>query len=160
MMYVRCIDTTGVPALVGQGAMRAVPDFDSAFLRVSTAEGAPIGSYLAHRFQPCEAPPATTPAPAHDAAAVAPAEGLAGTLATRHGRYGSFAVNGQIAQDIKAVMRNAPKWCALSGAQQEALDMFASKISRILTGDPNYLDNWHDVAGYAARIEELLKEQA
>ncbi|CAB4241391.1 hypothetical protein UFOVP60_42 [uncultured Caudovirales phage] len=62
--------------------------------------------------------------------------------------------------ELKALMRSAPKWCALTGAQQEALDMFASKISRILTGDPNYQDSWHDIAGYATRIEELLKEQA
>lgn len=73
--------------MVGQGVMRAEPGpGDSAFLRVSTAEGAPIGNYLAHRFRPCEAPPATTPAPTPPEAAVAPAGGLSGGVKHDEGK--------------------------------------------------------------------------
>lgn len=108
------------------------------------------------RFQRISEPPATTPAPTPAEAAVAPAEGLAGTLAARGSRYGSFETNGRIAQELKAVMRGSPNWSSLSGAQAEALDMFASKISRLLTGDPDYADNWHDIAGYATLVENTL----
>jgi hypothetical protein len=38
----------------------------------------------------------------------------------------------------------------------EALDMIAVKISRILTGDPNYSDNWHDIQGFAKLVENRL----
>lgn len=110
------------------------------------------------RFRPLAAPQATTPAPAPDEAPVAPAEGLAGTLAARGSRYGSFETNGSIAQEIKRTMRSAPKWGELTGAQAEALDMFASKISRMLTGDPDYSDNWHDIAGYATLVEDTLSK--
>lgn len=114
------------------------------------------GPWRVSRFQRAPDAPATTPAPTPPEAAVAPAGGLAGTLAARDARYGSFGTNGKIAQELKAVMRRSPKWGALSGAQAEALDMFASKISRILTGDPDYADNWHDIAGYATRVEATL----
>src|SRR5690606_10084595 len=30
------------------------------------------------------------------------------------------------------------------------------KIARILIGDPNYADNWHDIQGYAKLVEERL----
>lgn len=111
---------------------------------------------LATRFQRLQDEEAPTPAPAPAEAAVAPADGLAGTLAARGSRYGSFETNGRIAQDLKDVMRRAPNWGGLTGAQAEALDMFASKISRLLTGDPDYPDNWHDIAGYATLVEETL----
>jgi len=38
--------------------------------------------------------------------------------------------------------------------------MILHKIARILNGDPEYSDNWHDIAGYATLIEvALIKEQ-
>ena len=40
----------------------------------------------------------------------------------------------------------------------EALDLIASKIGRMLSGNLNYIDNWHDIAGYATLIENRLKQ--
>jgi hypothetical protein len=40
--------------------------------------------------------------------------------------------------------------------QREALDMIAHKIGRILNGDPNYADSWHDLEGYARLVEQRL----
>lgn len=37
------------------------------------------------------------------------------------------------------------------------LEMIAHKIARILNGDPNYADNWHDIAGYATLIDLQLQ---
>lgn len=37
--------------------------------------------------------------------------------------------------------------------------MIAGKIARIINGDPNYVDSWHDIAGYATLIEQELKEK-
>ena len=37
-----------------------------------------------------------------------------------------------------------------------AMYMIASKMARIVNGDPNYIDNWHDIAGYATLVEQEL----
>ena len=80
-------------------------------------------------------------------------------LAGREGRYGSFQGHAKIAQDLKAVMHNAPNWSKLTDVQKEALEMIQHKIARILNGDPNYHDSWLDVAGYATLIANRLESK-
>jgi hypothetical protein len=41
------------------------------------------------------------------------------------------------------------KTSALTDKQQYCIDMMLMKISRILQGDPNKADTWHDIEGYA-----------
>lgn len=36
--------------------------------------------------------------------------------------------------------------------------MIFQKISRIVNGDPDYADNWHDIQGYARLVEERLQK--
>ena len=79
------------------------------------------------------------------------------TLSERGGRYGTFAANAEISQALKGVMQAAPNWKYLRADQAEALDMIAAKISRILSGDANYHDSWHDIEGYARLVSETLK---
>lgn len=79
------------------------------------------------------------------------------TLAERGNRYGTLLENGQVAQSIKQTMRVTPNWSLLSNDKKEALDQIASKISRILVGDPEYKDNWHDIIGYATCVEKTLE---
>ena len=45
----------------------------------------------------------------------------------------------------------------LPAPMKESLHMIASKMARIVNGDPEYLDNWHDIGGYAKLIEKLIK---
>lgn len=47
----------------------------------------------------------------------------------------------------------------LSSDKQEALEMIAHKIGRILNGDPNYKDSWTDIAGYAQLVADTLKDE-
>ena len=55
-------------------------------------------------------------------------------------------------------MRQGPsKWDALKPDQQEALEMMAAKVSRILIGDPDYADNWDDIAGFATLVANRLR---
>lgn len=82
------------------------------------------------------------------------------TLAERGSRYGDFATHAQITQDMKAVFVASPRWTALSAAQKESLEMVAHKIGRILNGDPNYADSWHDIVGYAKLVEDMLNGPA
>lgn len=80
------------------------------------------------------------------------------TLAERGKRYGDFADHAKIAQAIKAAMYSAgsDKWGTLPDMHKQALETIADKIARILNGDPNYPDNWHDIQGYARLVEERL----
>jgi hypothetical protein len=40
---------------------------------------------------------------------------------------------------------------------QEALDMIASKIARIVVGDYDHIDSWVDIAGYAKLVADRLQ---
>jgi hypothetical protein len=79
------------------------------------------------------------------------------TLDQRRQEYGKFETLSVIAQGMKFYLRCCDKWQELTADQQEALDMIASKISRILNGNPNNVDSWHDIAGYATLIADRLR---
>lgn len=81
------------------------------------------------------------------------------TLAARTARYGDFTDRADVAQQLQDVIRfdgTAPRvgWAKLSAVQRQALTVIADKIARILTGDPDYTDNWHDIQGYAKLAED------
>lgn len=74
--------------------------------------------------------------------------------------YGDFKTHAEIAQQLKRVMAIYIKRkhvAFLSSDQQEALDMIAHKIARILNGDPNHVDGWRDIAGYATLVADHLE---
>ena len=76
------------------------------------------------------------------------------TLKERGKRYGDFTGHALIAQALQDVMRNGQGWQRCTAAQRQALTVIADKIARILNGDPNYADNWHDIQGYAKLAED------
>lgn len=80
------------------------------------------------------------------------------TLAEREARYGGFSNNASYAQGIKEIMRASKSWPLLTAVQREALELIASKLGRLLSGDPAYVDNWHDIGGYAKLAEDHLGE--
>jgi hypothetical protein len=77
-------------------------------------------------------------------------------LNTRATTYGTFKDVAGFAQEMK----NAIRMCnnsELDDDQIEALDMIASKIARIVNGDPNHTDSWIDIAGYATLVADRLQ---
>lgn len=82
---------------------------------------------------------------------------LDNTLEERGSRYGKFSSHAHITQNIKGAMRDTPNWKTLPDNMKESLEMVAHKIGRILNGDPNYDDSWHDIGGYAKLIEDHIK---
>lgn len=80
------------------------------------------------------------------------------TLEERGNRYGEFDNHAAITQNLKRAMVNSPNWAKLSDDKKEALEMIAHKIGRILNGDPEYKDSWHDIIGYAKLVEKTLKD--
>jgi hypothetical protein len=83
------------------------------------------------------------------------------TLDERGTKYGEYATHAYITQAMKRAMADSPNWSALAVDMKEALEMVAHKIGRILNGDPDYIDSWHDIIGYVRLVEQrLIKEQA
>jgi hypothetical protein len=66
--------------------------------------------------------------------------------------HGNWIDNARISQSTKELWRKEEGWKRLSNGQREALEMIAHKIARVLSGDPNYVDHWADVAGYAELV--------
>lgn len=80
------------------------------------------------------------------------------TVTQRGERYGLFADGAVIMQDLKTVMRATPGWERLTPSQREALEMIQHKIGRVLNGDPMYVENFTDIAGYAILVkDEMLR---
>lgn len=78
------------------------------------------------------------------------------TLAERGSRYGRFLDQAMIEQQLMNTMRSVPGWGKLVSDQKSALEMIAVKVARILNGDPDYRDNWHDIIGYAKLVDDRL----
>lgn len=74
---------------------------------------------------------------------------LSKTLNQRGAEYGDYTHMAQIAQCIKDCMRLSANYGALSYVQRESLDVIATKIARIVCGNPNNPDSWLDIEGYA-----------
>lgn len=80
------------------------------------------------------------------------------TLRERGKIYGPFLRQAAIACDLKGVMWSYTAWTEqLAPDQREALEMIAVKIARIINGDPNHADSWHDIAGYAQLVANRLQ---
>lgn len=83
---------------------------------------------------------------------------ISATLQERGNRYGAFTEHARISQNIKKAMRDSPNWESLSPDKKEALEMNAHKTARILNGDPEYHDSWHDIEGYTRLVaDELIR---
>ncbi len=78
------------------------------------------------------------------------------TLTERGSRYGLFVDHADITQRLKDEMRNSANWESLAPDQKECLEMIAHKVGRILNGDPNYHDSWHDIVGYTKLVADRL----
>ena len=81
-------------------------------------------------------------------------------LEERGERYGKFKDHAAVTQRIKREINNALGDRALAYDQFEALDMIAHKIGRIVNGDPDYIDSWDDIAGYAKLVADRLRGDA
>lgn len=70
-------------------------------------------------------------------------------LNVREKTHGDFRIVADIAQNLKRVMRLGPNYGGMDNRQLESLDLIATKLARILAGDPMELDHWLDLAGYS-----------
>ena len=82
-------------------------------------------------------------------------------LAEREKTHGDFKNQAKTAQRLKFTLREQSKdWqIDFSHTQQEALEMICHKIARIVAGNPNFVDHWRDIAGYATLVADELEGQ-
>jgi hypothetical protein len=79
-------------------------------------------------------------------------------LKERGSRYGVFKDHAFVTQSLSKFVdaELARRGKELQSDQKEALHMIFHKIGRIVNGDPNYSDSWHDIAGYAKLVADRL----
>ena len=81
------------------------------------------------------------------------------TLKERGETYGEFRGYAVICRALKSVVLDHSN-AKLDDIHLESLAMIFSKIARILNGDPNHADNWHDIAGYAILVENEIRKKS
>lgn len=87
------------------------------------------------------------------------AKTLSDTLQQRGSTYGDFADIAELSEKFRKVCSDYldGRGKSLPSVHRESLIMVFHKIARVLAGDPNYTDNWHDVAGYATLVENHIR---
>jgi hypothetical protein len=80
-------------------------------------------------------------------------------LRSKDHSHGNFGDTAAMSQTLKAIMRRGKNWESLPAPSKEALEMIATKVSRILNGDASDPEHWNDVAGYARLQGNALAPQ-
>lgn len=70
-------------------------------------------------------------------------------LVEREKTHGRFELTAACAQDIKYVFRKYDQHPGKNMRAEEALDLIATKLARVVCGDQMNKDTWLDIAGYA-----------
>jgi hypothetical protein len=83
-------------------------------------------------------------------------------LDSRAKDYGKFIEGAEIMQMLKRVVHNyiEKRGTPLAFDQREAIDMIIHKLGRIINGNPDKVDHWVDIAGYATLVSERLEGNA
>lgn len=78
-------------------------------------------------------------------------------LKERSSSHGDFTDVAAMEQNLILTMEAGVKWNEMTAVQRCSLRMIQHKISRILSGNPDYADHWDDIAGYAKITRDRLK---
>jgi hypothetical protein len=78
-------------------------------------------------------------------------------LDARRKTHGEWNRNSACSQGLKSVMRIWKSPVNWTPSQNEALDNLAQKTSRIVCGDPNFVDHWVDMARYCDLVVSEIK---
>jgi transposase-like protein len=80
-------------------------------------------------------------------------------LDSRAQDYGAFKDGAQLMQGLKRLMADHAQRHNKTFAddQWEALEMIIHKVGRIVNGNPDKVDHWTDIAGYAKLVADRLE---
>lgn len=100
------------------------------------------------------APPELLPMP--------PVPDVDATLDARAVNYGKFKDGAALMQSLKRSLAEhaAKHGKSFADDQWEALEMIVHKMGRIVNGNPDVVDHWVDIAGYATLVADRLQGNA
>jgi hypothetical protein len=108
-------------------------------------------------------PPAVVPVPEVSRPIVNPEitveTNVDAVLDSRAKDYGKFIEGAEIMQMLKRLVHNyiEDRGTPLAFDQREAIDMIIHKLGRIINGNPDKVDHWVDIAGYATLVADRLQ---
>ena len=145
---------------------RKHPDADATKVAIKFQASKPMTYKLRKQIQEEWKPPAMVPMPPLSSWAkiLEEVEGtdVDGTLDERAKDYGKFKDGAALMQGIKRLLADhaASHDKTFADDQWEALEMIVHKIGRIVNGNPDKVDHWVDIAGYATLIADRLQGNA
>lgn len=87
-------------------------------------------------------------------------ESVKDTLEERGKSYGSYLDQSCIAENLMTAIEQEKGWKRFPPTHRQAARMIAIKLARLLNGDPNHADSWHDIAGYATLARDNCERSA
>ena len=79
------------------------------------------------------------------------------TLNERGERYGNYSDVAGTTQHLMSIVECGANYEHLNAEQKTSLFMICNKIARAVNGDPQYFDNYRDIAGYATLAERACE---
>lgn len=83
-------------------------------------------------------------------------EELQETLKQRGSVHGDFWQSAVTRDAMMQAAERTPNYNNMEPAQRRSISMIIEKMARILYGDADCADHWHDIAGYATLIDNKL----
>lgn len=81
-------------------------------------------------------------------------------LAEREKTHGNYEETARISQAIKSAMNTSDGWPALESDMKESLELIATKIGRIISGDRESKEHWEDISGYAILVSRRIESES
>ena len=138
---------------------RKHPDADVTYVATKFQAPKPMTYKLRKQVQDAWQPPELVPMPEPF---IQEDTNIDETLDARAQDYGKFKDGAALMQGIKRLLADhaASHDKTFADDQWEALEMIVHKIGRIVNGNPDKVDHWVDIAGYAKLIADRLQGNA
>ena len=138
---------------------RKHPDANVTYVATKFQAPKPMTYKLRKQVQDAWQPPEVMPVPEF---LIQEETNIDQTLDARAKDYGKFKDSAALMQGIKRLLADHALRHNKTFAddQWEALEMIVHKIGRIVNGNPDKVDHWVDIAGYAKLIADRLQGNA
>ena len=138
---------------------RKHPDANVTYVATKFQAPKPMTYKLRKQVQDAWQPPELVPMPE---ALIQEDTNIDETLDARAQDYGKFKDGAALMQAMKRTLADHARMHNKTFAddQWEALEMIVHKIGRIVNGNPDKVDHWVDIAGYAKLIADRLQGNA
>ena len=138
---------------------RKHPDANVTYVATKFQAPKPMTYKLRKQVQDAWQPPELVPMPE---ALIQEDTNIDETLDARAQDYGKFKDGAALMQGIKRLLADHALRHNKTFAddQWEALEMIVHKMARIVNGNPDKVDHWVDIAGYATLVADRLQGNA